>query len=147
MHSVRTGWISTRFNSSEAAPLQQAIEHGRIAAPADLSQQGEIYRIGGDALAELGWRQISNSHWARTQRERNRYNRLIKQGADCLAYGAGAGGSIGQYSYSLTADLSSARLERHLHDTLDHDRDRLSRLNSAQSEMLIFESHTALRAV
>jgi anaerobilin synthase len=91
------------------APLQQAIAHGKIAAPADLSQQGELYRIGADALAEFGWRQISNSHWARTQRERNRYNRLIKQGADCLAYGAGAGGSIGRYSYSLTADLDPYR--------------------------------------
>ena len=92
-----------------SAPLRQAVEHGKIPAPADLSQQGELYRIGADALDELGWRQISNSHWARTQRERNRYNRLIKQGADCLAYGAGAGGSIGRYSYSLVGDLDSYR--------------------------------------
>ncbi|WP_120797074.1 heme anaerobic degradation radical SAM methyltransferase ChuW/HutW [Thiocapsa rosea] len=97
------------LNLIRGAPLQQAIEHGKIAAPADLSQQGELYRIGADALAELGWRQISNSHWARTHSERNRYNRLIKRGADCLAYGAGAGGSIGRYSYSLTADLDPYR--------------------------------------
>lgn len=118
------------------APLQQAITHGKIAAPADLSQQGELYRIGADALAELGWRQISNSHWARTHRERNRYNRLIKQGSDCLAYGAGAGGSIGRYSYSLTADLDPYReaIRRgekplgtlHVADALAPLRDRLA---------------------
>ncbi len=31
-------------------------------------------------------------------RERNLYNLLIKQGADCLAFGSGAGGSINGYS-------------------------------------------------
>ena len=48
-------------------------------------------------MDEAGWRCISNSHWGRTTRERNLYNLLIKQGADCLAFGSGAGGSINGY--------------------------------------------------
>jgi putative heme utilization carrier protein HutX len=70
---------------------------------------GAMYRIGAEFLGARGWSQISNSHWARTPRERNVYNLRIKEGADCLAYGSGAGGSIGRYSYSLAGKLQQYR--------------------------------------
>lgn len=54
-----------------------------------------------------GWRCISNSHWGRTTRERNLYNLLIKQGADCLAFGSGAGGSINGYSWMNERNLQT----------------------------------------
>lgn len=64
-----------------------------------------MYEAGALLFTEAGWRQISNSHWARTPRERNIYNLCIKQGIDCLAYGSGAGGTIGRYGYSVAGDL------------------------------------------
>lgn len=95
-----------------STPLPAAIATGRLPPAADLGTQADLYAQGVAALAaaaDQGWRQISNSHWARTARERNRYNRLVKQGADCLAFGAGAGGAIGRYSFSLQADLEDYR--------------------------------------
>ncbi|TVQ89002.1 MAG: heme anaerobic degradation radical SAM methyltransferase ChuW/HutW [Chromatiaceae bacterium] len=93
-------------------PLREAIAAGRLPAAADIGTQAALYAQGVATLAEAadqGWQQISNSHWARTPRERNRYNRLVKEGADCLAFGAGAGGAIGPYSFNLQADLDRYR--------------------------------------
>ena len=56
-------------------------------------------------LADYGWRQLSNSHWARTTRERNLYNLLIKQGADCIAMGSGAGGNLNGQAYMMERNL------------------------------------------
>jgi oxygen-independent coproporphyrinogen-3 oxidase len=72
---------------------------------------GAMYRSGAEFLAARGWSQISNSHWARTPRERNRYNLSVKAGAECLAYGSGAGGSIGRYGYGLSGALQTYRDE------------------------------------
>ena len=58
-------------------------------------------------MDSAGWRCISNSHWARTTRERNLYNLLIKQGADCLAFGSGAGGSVNGYSWMVERNLTT----------------------------------------
>lgn len=87
-------------------PLDRAIAHGRVPPVATLSEQGALYVQATEALSAAGWRQISNSHWARTTRERNLYNLLIKGGAETLAYGSGGGGSIEPYSYSNTAELA-----------------------------------------
>lgn len=93
------------LNVFPGTPLASAIAAGKSGAALPLPEQGARYREGARLLEEAGWRQISNSHWARTTRERNLYNLLIKQGADCLAYGAGAGGSLADHSYTLEADL------------------------------------------
>lgn len=97
------------LNVFPGTPLHKAVAAGKSSAPATLDEQGALYRTGLEVLAEHGWRHISNSHWARTTRERNLYNLLIKDGADCLAYGSGAGGSLGNYSYTLAADLGAYR--------------------------------------
>lgn len=57
-------------------------------------------------MDDHGSRRISNSHWAQSTRERNLYNLLIKQGADCLAIGSGAGGSVNGYSWMVERDLN-----------------------------------------
>ncbi len=85
-------------------PLQRAVAGGKQ-QPTTLQHLGAMYEAGAAFLGAKGWRQISNSHWARTPRERNLYNLRIKQGADCLAYGSGAGGTIGRYSYGINGDL------------------------------------------
>lgn len=86
------------------SPLHRAIAAGKLAPGAPLPEIGALYARGVERLRRAGWRQISNTHFARTTRERNLYNLLIKQGADCLAYGAGAGGSLGDVRYSIEPD-------------------------------------------
>ncbi|ABM61178.1 heme anaerobic degradation radical SAM methyltransferase ChuW/HutW [Halorhodospira halophila] len=88
-------------------PLQKQVERGSIEQPAGLPEQAAFYAEAVEALTAAGWRQISNSHWARTPRERNLYNLLIKSGAETLAFGAGAGGSREPYSYANTPDLEA----------------------------------------
>jgi len=92
------------LNLVPGSPLQRAVAAGKQ-TPTTLQNLGAMYEAGAAFLGTKGWRQISNSHWARTPRERNRYNLRIKQGSECLAYGAGAGGTIGRYSYGVTGDL------------------------------------------
>jgi len=92
------------LNLIPGSPLQRAVASGKQ-QPTTLQNLGAMYEAGASFLGAKGWRQISNSHWARTPRERNRYNLRIKQGAECLAYGSGAGGTIGRYSYHVSSDL------------------------------------------
>lgn len=85
-------------------PLGKAVENGRTTVPQP-AERRDLYLQGCDFMDQAGWRCISNSHWARTTRERNLYNLLIKQGADCLALGSGAGGSINGYSWMVERNL------------------------------------------
>ncbi|MTH44782.1 heme anaerobic degradation radical SAM methyltransferase ChuW/HutW [Intestinirhabdus alba] len=84
--------------------LGKAVENGRTAVPSPAARR-DLYLQGCDFMDSAGWRCISNSHWARTTRERNLYNLLIKQGADCLAFGSGAGGSVNGYSWMVERRL------------------------------------------
>ncbi|HEN3468400.1 TPA: heme anaerobic degradation radical SAM methyltransferase ChuW/HutW [Yersinia enterocolitica] len=86
------------LNLLPITPLAKSVENNRIELPT-LAQQCDFYCSGAENLAQAGWHQLSNSHWARTTRERNLYNLLIKQGADCLALGSGAGGSLQGHAY------------------------------------------------
>lgn len=92
-----------------ASPLASAIDKGTMPAGAAVAEQAERYVTGVKGLEAKGWRQLSSAHFARGTRERNLYNQLIKAGASCLAYGAGAGGSMGGYSYQMTPDLARYR--------------------------------------
>ncbi|MCO5091353.1 heme anaerobic degradation radical SAM methyltransferase ChuW/HutW [Bosea sp. (in: a-proteobacteria)] len=96
------------LNLIPGTPLATAISAGKFPSIAELSDLGGLYAEGAAFLRRRNWRQLSNNHWGRTTRERNLYNLLIKEGADCLAYGSGAGGSLGGHGYMLTGDL-----ERH----------------------------------
>jgi oxygen-independent coproporphyrinogen-3 oxidase len=98
------------LNLIPGTPLHTAVKAAKF-QPRTLQEMGAMYRIGAEFLGASGWSQISNSHWARTPRERNVYNLRIKGGAECLAYGSGAGGSIGRYSYGLASTLPQYRDE------------------------------------
>ncbi|MXF45346.1 heme anaerobic degradation radical SAM methyltransferase ChuW/HutW [Raoultella sp. Lac2] len=87
-------------------PLGKAVENGRTVVPSP-TERRDLYLQGCDFMDDAGWRCISNSHWARTTRERNLYNLLIKQGADCLAFGSGAGGSANGYSWMVERNLAA----------------------------------------
>lgn len=74
-----------------------------------LSSAFEQYMAAAARLEALGWRQVSNSHWARTPRETARYNLAFKRGAPTFALGSRAGGGRGPFSYRLTMDLKRYR--------------------------------------
>lgn len=91
------------------SPLATAIRNGSMPSAAALPEQADLYSAGVDALEQYGWRQLTSAHFADGTRERNLYNQLIKSGAPCLAYGAGAGGSAAGFSYLLTHDQNQYR--------------------------------------
>ena len=94
------------LNLIPSTPLGKAVENNRVTVP-DPAKRRDLYLQGCEFMDKQGWHCISNSHWARTTRERNLYNLLIKQGADCLAFGSGAGGSLNGYSWMGERNLTS----------------------------------------
>ncbi|WP_444455343.1 heme anaerobic degradation radical SAM methyltransferase ChuW/HutW [Rhodobacter capsulatus] len=92
------------LNLIPGTPLLTAIDKGKkqVAAPDRL---GHFFAAGETAAEEMGWNPISTSHWQGSLRERSVYNLAVKAGADCLAFGAGAGGFLGGLSFRLTPDL------------------------------------------
>lgn len=112
------------LNLVPGTPLASAHEAGQICLP-PAPEHGSYYARGAELLAAARWRVLSNSHWRRTTRERNRYNLVVKGGATCLAFGAGAGGFHAGYSFRHMAapgdfqasiargDLTLAGLMRH----------------------------------
>ncbi|WP_201239619.1 heme anaerobic degradation radical SAM methyltransferase ChuW/HutW [Rhodothalassium salexigens] len=89
------------------SPLDKSIAKGALPPAADLGQQAERYAAGRALLDASGWRQLSQAHWARTPRERNLYNHLIKAQATGLAFGAGAGGGLAGHRYAVEADVDA----------------------------------------
>jgi putative heme utilization radical SAM enzyme HutW len=94
------------LNLLPETPLGKAVSNGRVEVPAPIARR-DLYLQGCEALDKAGWHCISNSHWGRTTRERNLYNLLIKRGADCLALGSGAGGSLNGYSWMVERNLEA----------------------------------------
>jgi len=92
-----------------SSPLATAIGKGAIAPGAALREQGVFYAAGVGRLERAGWRQLTTAHFTRESRERNLYNQLVKSGAACLAFGSGAGGHAGGFSYFNLPDLSRYR--------------------------------------
>lgn len=89
-------------------PLASAVATGKLRQAAS-EQLGRFYQQGAERLDAARWEPLSSSHWRQGTRERNLYNLLVKAGADCLAIGAGAGGSLHRgeraYSFRNTADV------------------------------------------
>ena len=94
-------------------PLAKAIAGGKALPVPSLADQGLAYAEASAFFATRGWRRLSQAHVARTSREENRYNRLVKAGATCLAFGPGAGGSgMGaRWSIGVNLDDWSAAVE------------------------------------
>ncbi len=97
------------LNVWPGGPLSKAIGAGKLAAAGSLPFQAEAYSAACDLLTARGWRQISQSHFVGSMRERNRYNRLIKAGAACLAFGPGAGGQAHGHRWRNVVDIARRR--------------------------------------
>lgn len=88
------------------SPLARSIDKGALPPAADDMTAQRRYRQGEEILEHSGWRRLSQAHWSRTDKERNRYNRATKQGRDCLAFGAGAGGMLQGYRFMNGGDVA-----------------------------------------
>lgn len=89
------------------SPLALSIAKGSLPPAGDEAGNLKRYREGCAVLARAGWTRLSQAHWGRTPRERNRYNRFTKRGADCLAFGAGAGGMLDGHRFMNEGDVSA----------------------------------------
>ena len=92
------------LNLIPGTPLLSAIEKGKM-DPAPTTGLGAYFEAGEEAALAEGWTAISTTHWQGTLRERNVYNLAVKTGADCLAFGSGAGGLLGGMQYRITPDM------------------------------------------
>ncbi|MDR2801161.1 MAG: heme anaerobic degradation radical SAM methyltransferase ChuW/HutW [Desulfovibrio sp.] len=90
-----------QLNIFPGSLLAKAVKAGKTPPPAPLAEQGKFFALGVSLLQGARCRRISMSHWSCTARERNLYNPLAKSRADCLHYGAGAGGFLrGWFMYN-----------------------------------------------
>ena len=103
-----SGLDTYAFNLYPMLPINRMIEKGAFPTPPGFDIQADQYAYTVETLLEKGWEQVSNSHFAYPGcGERNRYNTLIKSDIPCLAFGSGAGGNFGGFSYQVQGDLES----------------------------------------
>ena len=103
-----SGLDTYAFNLYPMLPINRMIEKGAFPTPPGFDIQADQYAYTVETLLEKGWEQVSNSHFAYPGRgERNRYNTLIKSDIPCLAFGSGAGGNFGGFSYQVQGDLEN----------------------------------------
>lgn len=96
------------FNHYPFLPINKMIEHGSLPAAASVEIQAQHYAYAVENLQSAGWQQVSNNHFAFPNRgERNRYNTLVKSNMPCLAFGSGAGGHFGGYSFQVHSTLQT----------------------------------------
>ncbi|PXZ04306.1 heme anaerobic degradation radical SAM methyltransferase ChuW/HutW [Gilliamella apicola] len=93
------------LNLLPTTPLAKGVENNRIAIPS-VTDKCNFYHQGAEYLAKQGWTHLTNAHWAKTSRERNLYNFLIKQGSHFFAFGSCAGGKLDGQSFMIHRDLS-----------------------------------------
>ncbi|SCM76287.1 Radical SAM domain protein [uncultured Pleomorphomonas sp.] len=93
------------LNVFPGGPLARSIASGKLAALPGIEDQARAYAAARAWFADRGWSKLSQAHLGRTPLERNIYNRQIKAGATCLAFGPGSGGSDPTFSWRIDADL------------------------------------------
>lgn len=92
------------LNLLPTTPLAKGVENKRIELPT-VADKFHFYQQGAEFLAKKGWIHLTNAHWAKTTRERNLYNFLIKQGSHFFAFGSCAGGKLGGQSFMVHRSL------------------------------------------
>jgi oxygen-independent coproporphyrinogen-3 oxidase len=85
------------------SPLFAKIQKGLEPPPPGAAVLSEYYQATTDTLA--GYIQTSGNHWRLDERDRNVYNTLALGRRDILAWGAGAGGSVGGAAFTNTSDI------------------------------------------
>ncbi|MCX8682409.1 heme anaerobic degradation radical SAM methyltransferase ChuW/HutW [Gilliamella sp. B2889] len=93
------------LNLLPTTPLAKGVENKRIEIPT-VTDKCDFYHQGAKYLDRQGWTHLTNAHWAKTSRERNLYNFLIKQGSHFFGFGSCAGGKLDGQSYMIHRDLN-----------------------------------------
>lgn len=101
-----------QLNVFPGGKLDQALKNGTALPVADIPMQSRMFRRGVELMTDMRAARLSISHWGRSARERNIYNPLMKGRADCLAYGAGAGGCLRGHFCFMTSDLADYLAQR-----------------------------------
>lgn len=96
-----------QLNVFRSSPLFRAIEHGLFPEAPGIPGQASMFEKGVRFMEKERWRRLSVSHWARTSRERNLYNLMMKSRNNCLQYGAGAGGCVSDHMIFNEASLDA----------------------------------------
>ncbi len=96
-----------QLNIYASSLLAKSIAEGKLPSGADIPQQARMFAAGVEAMQRAFYRRLSISHWGRTPRERNLYNQYVKGGAQCLAFGPGAGGSLHGHFLINTSDYAA----------------------------------------
>ena len=74
-----------QLNVFSRSPLAKRIKAGTLPPAATLAEAADRFAASDAVLsADSRWTRISNTHWRRTTKERNRYNSLAKTACDCL---------------------------------------------------------------
>lgn len=92
-----------QLNVFPDSALAKTIAAGKLPPTAPLHEQGSYFMAGHSLMQAARMKRLSMSHWGRNTRERNLYNPLAKTRADCLHFGAGAGGALHGYFMANTA--------------------------------------------
>ena len=90
-----------QLNVFEASDLKKAISSGKLSPAATSVEQAAMFHKGRNYLNSLGWKRLSHCHWASNNRERSLYNTMALNNCELFAFGCGAGGHSGGYSYML----------------------------------------------
>jgi len=88
-----------QLNVYEGGKLERAVKNGKIAKPADIAMQADMFAKGVEIMKKARYIRISQSHWAKTTRERNIYNNLVRTNSVCIPFGSGAGGWLSGYFF------------------------------------------------
>lgn len=93
------GMAVYQLNVFEGGKMDEGIKKGKTEAVPETSRQYEYHSAAYEMLSDMGYSQLSMSHWVRGTLDRSIYNRFTKSGCVLHAFGAGAGGRTENYGY------------------------------------------------
>jgi putative heme utilization radical SAM enzyme HutW len=102
----QTGAHGIDMYKLKTVPGSLVTASGKTFDAADTRQMGLMFKRGIEIMDEQGFRRLSNCHWSRGTRERNRYNTDTAFGSTCIPIGCCAGGKLGDYQFFQETDLT-----------------------------------------
>ncbi len=93
------GMALYQLNVFEGGRMDKSISAGRTIAVPETAEQFRYHQAAFNLLTDMGYHQLSMSHWVQGTLDRSIYNRFSKLGKTIHAFGAGAGGRTDHYRY------------------------------------------------
>ncbi|MCD6274113.1 MAG: heme anaerobic degradation radical SAM methyltransferase ChuW/HutW [Deltaproteobacteria bacterium] len=94
-----------QLNVFTGGPLEKLVLKKMLPKPATLREQADYFVRGIEMMEAAHQRRLSLTHWANNARERSFYNIFSRGRSECLPFGSGAGGWLGNYMFFLEGDL------------------------------------------